>query len=93
MRDFLAEKLLVKIMGWTAEEISEERPLLQTLASFKYNDYQQYTAGVMFFESLVRWLNQFQNIKERKIAYNFLKKDLIFISNEQISYLVNITYN
>jgi hypothetical protein len=93
MRDFLAEKLLVKIMGWTAEEISEERPLLQTLASFKYNDYQQYTAGVRFFESLVRWLNQFKEIKERKIAYDFLKKDLIFISNEQISYLVNISYN
>jgi hypothetical protein len=93
MRDFLAEKLLVKIMGWSAEEISEERPLLQALASFKYNDYQQYTTGIRFFESLVRWLNQFQEISERKIAYAFFKENLIYISNEQISYLVNITYN
>ncbi|MGD0756601.1 MAG: hypothetical protein ABR927_16245 [Bacteroidales bacterium] len=80
-------------MQWTAEEISEERPLLQTLASFKYNEYQQYTAGIRFFESLVRWLNQFTNVNERRIAYTFFKENLIFISNEQISYLVNITYN
>lgn len=93
MRDFLAEKLLVKIMDWSPEEISTERPLLQALASFKYNDYQQYNAGIRFFESLVRWLSQFKDISERKIAYSFLKEFLIFISNEQINHLISITYN
>jgi hypothetical protein len=93
MRDFLAEKLLVKIMDWSAEEISTERPLLQALASFKYNDYQQYTAGIRFFESLVRWLYQFVEISERATAYAFLKKNLIFISSEQMTHLIDISYN
>ena len=80
MRDFLAEKLLVKIMKWNPEVISKERPLLQALSSFKYNEYQQFSTGIRFIESLVRWLYQFNEISERKIAYDFILKNLIFIS-------------
>ena len=93
MRDFLAERLLVKIMEWSPEEISDERPLLQALANFKYDNYQQFSTGIRFIESLVRWLNQFEYLAERKVAYNFIKNQLIFISNEQMSYLVNIAFN
>lgn len=93
MRDFLAERLLVKIMGWSPDEISKERPLLQALAIFKYDNYQQFSTGLRFIESLVRWLNQFQGLSERKIAYDFIKNHLIFISNEQIAYLVSIAFN
>jgi len=93
MRDFLAERLLVKIMEWTPEETSEERPLLQALASFKYDSYQQFSTGIRFIESLVRWLNQFEELSERKTAYEFIKNHLIFISNEQMAYLVNIAFN
>lgn len=93
MRDFLAEKLLVKIMNWDPEEISQERPFLQALASFKYNDYQQFSTGIRFIESLVRWLYQFERMEERKTAYDFLKENLIFISNEQISYLTSIAFH
>lgn len=93
MRDFLAERLLVKIMEWTPEEISIERPLLQALSSFKYDNYQQFSPGIRFIESLVRWLNQFEELNERKVAYNFIKNHLIYISNEQMSYLVSIAFN
>lgn len=93
MRDFLAERLLVKIMGWSPEEISVERPLLQALANFKYDNYQQFSTGLRFIESLVRWLNQFQGLSERKTAYDFIKNHLIFISNEQLAYLVSIAFN
>ncbi len=93
MRDFLAERLLVKLLEWNLDEIVNERPLLQALASFKYNDYQQFSTGIRFIESLVRWLNQFEDLKERKVAYNFIKEELVFISNEQMSYLVSITFN
>ena len=93
MRDFLAERLLVKIMEWTPEEISVERPLLQALSSFKYDNYQQFSPGIRFIESLVRWLNQFEELNERKVAYNFIKNHLIYISNEQMSYLVSIAFN
>ena len=93
MRRALAEKLLIEIMEWSTEEVSEERPLLQALSNFKYNEYQQFSIGTLFIESLVKWLNKFENSKERKIAYDFVKSQLIFFSNNQILHLVNTTYN
>ena len=92
MKDALAEKLLARIMKWTSEVIFEEIPQLQSLASFKYNEYQQFSTGMRFIESLVRWLQQFQTVEERKIAYGFLKQYLIFISSDQMSYLVNMVF-
>jgi len=93
MRIELAEKLLVKIMEWTAEEVSKERPLLQALANFKFDEYQQFSPGIRFIESLAQWLNQFETIDYRRVAYNFVKTHLIFISNNQISQLVNLSYS
>ncbi|MBA7521456.1 hypothetical protein ES705_13563 [subsurface metagenome] len=93
MKDALAEKLLARIMKWTSEVIFEEIPQLQSLASFKYNEYQQFSTGMRFIESLVRWLQQFQTVEERKIAYGFLKQYLIFISSDQMSYLVNMVFS
>ncbi|WP_130857295.1 phosphoribosyltransferase-like protein [Olivibacter jilunii] len=79
-------------MDWSPEEISKERPLLQALANFKYDEYQQFSPGTRFIESLVKWLSQFEHIEERRWAYDFIKDHLIFISNNQITHLVNITY-
>lgn len=93
MRIELAEKLLVKIMEWSAEEVSVERPLLQALANFKFDEYQQFSPGIRFIESLAQWLNQFETIEDRKIAYDFVKTHLIFISNNQISQLVNLSFS
>ena len=93
MRIELAEKLLVKIMEWSAEEVSLERPLLQALANFKFDEYQQFSPGIRFIESLAQWLNQFETIKDRNVAYNFVKTHLIFVSNNQISQLVNLSFS
>lgn len=93
MRTVLAEKLLVKIMNWSSEEVSKQRPLLQALASFKYDEYQQFSPGIRFIESLVKWLEQFETLDEKRIAYNFIMSKLIFISNDQIVHLVNITFS
>lgn len=93
MRTALAEKLLVKIMGWSSTQISAERPLIQALSNFKFNEYQQFSIGTRFIESLVKWLNQFETNEEKNIAYNFIKNRLIFISNDQMLHLVNITYS
>ena len=71
MRRALAETLLAEIMEWSAEEVGNERPLLQALSNFKYNEYQQFSIGTLFMESLVKWLNNFDGSKERKIAYEF----------------------
>jgi len=93
MRTALAEKLLVRIMHWSPEEVQKERPLLQALANFKYDEYQQYSPGMRFIESLVRWLRQFEKIEEKSIAYNFIKTNLIFFSGEQILHLVSLAFS
>jgi len=92
MRSGLAEKLLAKTMNWSPEETSRERPLLQALASFKYNEYQQFSPGTRFIESLVKWLTQFETIEEKNTAYRFVLDSLIFVSSDQMAHLVNITY-
>lgn len=93
MRVTLAESLLAKTLSWTPEEISAERKLLQALGDFKYNDYHQFSHGIRFIESLMRWLKQFETIEEKRIAYQFVKEKLIFISNEQMLHLVSIAFS
>jgi len=92
MRIGLAEKLLAEIMDWSSQEVAKERPLLQALSNFKYNEYQQFSIGTLFIESLVKWLSKFEP-KERKIAYDFMKNQIIFFSNTQVLHLVNTAFN
>ncbi|MEZ5059078.1 MAG: hypothetical protein R2879_18745 [Saprospiraceae bacterium] len=92
MRTILAEELLYKIMEWSPDRIREERPLIQALSLYKYNNYQQFTPGMRFIESLGRWLKQINGKDEKELAYNFLKKNLIFFSNEQVHHLVSLAY-
>lgn len=91
MRTALAERLLIKVMNWSIEEVTIERPLIQAMAKLKYDEYQQFSPGIRFTESLAQWLSQF-NEDERKVAYNFIKSNLIFISNQQIVHLVSICF-
>lgn len=92
MRDNLAERLLATVMHWSADDVALERPDLQALAAFKYDEYQQYFTGMRFIESLAVWLNQFSNDAERSAAYNFVKKRLVFISDAEMNHLVSIAF-
>ncbi len=60
MRDALAERLLANVMAWTPEDVARERPVLQALAAIKYDEYQQFSPGMRFVESLALWLAQFE---------------------------------
>lgn len=92
MRNSLAESLLAETMKWSPDEVNEEIFLLQAISEFKYNEYHQFTTGVRFLESLVRWLQNFKTIEERKTAYTFVKSNLIFISSDQIAHLINMSF-
>ena len=46
VKDALAENLLAHVLGWNAEDMARERPLLQAMASYKYDDYQQFSPGM-----------------------------------------------
>lgn len=92
MKEGLAEKLLARVLQWDQEVTSQERPYLLDMAAYKYDEYQQFSPGMRFIESLACWLNQFGTIEERKIAYAFVKDQLIFCSSAEMTHLVEMAY-
>lgn len=92
MRDALAEKLLATVMEWSPAEVARERPILQAMAAFKYDEYHQFSAGSRFVESLARWLSQFAPPAERRTAYEFVMKRLVFCSEAEMRHLVEVAY-
>lgn len=92
MRDQLAERLLARVMGWMPEDIARERPVLQAMAAYKYDEYQQFSPGMRFVESLALSLSDLNTLAERNIFYEFVKTRLIFFSAAEINHLVAIAY-
>ncbi len=92
MKKELAENLLAKIMGWDDEAKARERARLEVLAAYKYDQYQQFTPGRRFLESLALWLRQFSDGEERDVAYNFVRHRLIFISDDEMNQLVDLAF-
>lgn len=92
MKKDLAEKLLAKIMGWTDAQKATQRARLESFASYKYDEYQQFSPGRRFIESLALWLVQFDPGKERETAYDFVCNRLIFISMGEMNHLVELSF-
>lgn len=88
----LAQRLLANVMQWAPEDDVKERPILQSLAAFKYDDYDYFSPGMRFIESLALWLKQFETIQERRLAYEFVKKRMVYISSQEMFHLVTIAY-
>lgn len=91
MKDTLAEQLLAKVLGWEPSDVARERPILQAMASLKYDEYEQFSPGLRFLESLALWLNQFDPV-DRGVAYRFLRSSLVFCSAEEMDHLVETAY-
>lgn len=92
MRRQLAERLLARIMGWSGAEMAQERAHLESLAAYKYDEYQQFSPGLRFTESLALWLNQFDEGEERKAAYQFVRDRLLFVSANEMNDLVELAF-
>ena len=92
MRDRLAEELLARVLQWSNEDVAQERPLMQAIAAYKYDEYQQFSPGSRFIESLALWLGQFATVDERRKAYEFVKIRLIFCSSSEMRHLVEMAY-
>jgi hypothetical protein len=92
MHQQLAEKLLAKVMSWNPQEVAENRPILEIMASLKYDEYQQFSPGMRFIESLAIWLGQFKLAEERNLAYQYIKDNLQFVSVKEIEHLISMIY-
>ena len=93
MKAELAERILTNIMNWDdLGLIHQELEKIQIIAELKYDDYQQYTHGQRFIEKLSMWLRNFETDSNKKLAYDFIKENLIFISEEEMRQLVSVSF-
>ena len=91
MNPEVAESLLRAVMEDPAEaEFAEQLSILRSLASYKYDEYEQYAPGRQFIAYLAKWLEQFKDSKERLHALSFIQERLIFISDLEMRHLVNL---
>lgn len=92
MKAELAESILKAVVAWDVDRFAKELQDIQVISEYKYNDYQQYTHGMRFVESLALWLRKFKSQEEKEVAYSLIKKHLIFISEEQMRQLVSVSF-
>lgn len=95
MKRELALQLLKEILPdppWDEERFNVTFSQLEVLADLKYNYYEMYQPGRLFFENLYAWLCEFKE-SERTDALEFVHNDLIFISRIEFQQLAQIVYN
>lgn len=92
MRNDIAQALLLNVLnGSSFEDVDEARKYFQNMAKYKYDDYQQYSAGMRFIERLALWLNQFKD-SDKGVALKFIREKLIFISQPEMNSLVSSAF-
>jgi hypothetical protein len=92
VKDTLAELLLAKVTGTDdPSRLADLRGELQALATLKYDDYEGYSPGVKFIESLAIWLRGFEP-EDRLTALDFVRRRLVMLSRAEIDRLVGNVY-
>ncbi len=86
----LLQKLTVDICD--AEELAENHKYFLNMAKYKYDSYKQFSPGMRFIERFALWLSQFKDSDDKKIAHDFIKNQLIYISSKEIDVLVSSCY-
>ena len=89
-REFVLGKL-DSLMDWTTDQAQQEFAWLLLMSRMKYDDYQDFLAGMRFIESLADWLQQFPREK-REHAYAFIRRRLVFLSVREMRHLVELFY-
>ena len=92
MNQDLGLRILGQIMNWTDEDARNEFAWLKLMARLKYDGYRDFQAGMRFIESLVTWLQQFERPQERKTAYAFVRRTLVYVGPSEMQRLVEQFY-
>ena len=94
MKSEILQGLLYQLTGeiCEAEEFSNYRKFFLNMAKFKYDGYKQFSPGMRFIERFALWLNQFKDLKDRKVALDFVKNYLVYISGPEMDLLVSSCY-
>lgn len=95
MKRELSLRLLRNILPdppWSEERLQDLVSELDVLAEHKYNFYEMYQPGRLFFENLYLWLSVFGE-EERTAALKFVRENLIFVSREEFQQLAQVLYH
>ena len=94
MRDDLARSVLDRLLDWSDEESADWVRELSTMASYKFDDYEGFSAGERFFERLARWLyqNQIPDLSDRRRLVQFVRRELVFISRNEMNQAISCVY-
>jgi hypothetical protein len=92
MRDELAGRLLDQLLSWNDAEQALWMSDLQKLAAFKYDGYEGFAAGERFFESLARWISQFEEVSDRHALVDFVRSQMLFISRDEMNHAIDCVY-
>jgi hypothetical protein len=88
MKNEIAQAFLFSVMqNAPIEVVDDSRKYFQTMAKFKYDDYQQFSPGMRFIERLALWLKQFSDA-DKPAALKFVREKLIFISQAEMNLLI-----
>jgi hypothetical protein len=77
---------------WSEDALQSILQDLRALAEHKYNKYEMYQPGRLFFENLYLWLAAFEE-HDRTSALEFVRQRLIFISREEFQQLAHVLYH
>ncbi|MDP3392536.1 hypothetical protein [Sediminibacterium sp.] len=94
MKIEIAEALLQKVLEKstiTEDRIDEYRKYFQRMAKYKYDNYEQYGAGMRFIEKLALWLDGMEDA-DKETALEFIKNRVVFISALEMRLLVEACY-
>lgn len=90
MKSKIALRLLAEQLEWSDEEATEEFSALQLMITHKYDGYQGFQPASRFHVALLNWLSQFQQVAQRRLAFNIIKKQLVYITQREMHHLVSL---
>jgi len=82
---------IATLMNWDDLQAKKEFAWLRLMSRMKYDDYQEFLAGMRFIESLADWLQQFHQ-SDRAAAYQFVRTQLVFFSEAEMRHLAELLY-
>ena len=80
MHENPASQILMRTLGWSQVDVTNNLADLQALSGYGYDEYEQFRPGMRFIESLASWLNQLPSEK-RTVAFRFVKEKLLYVTH------------
>ena len=92
MKRSVAGGLLRALTEWDDDELDARLVRLLAMAEWKWDSYQGYRAGQRFIESLVRWLQEFDDLETRRRWVHFVLDRLVFVSSAEMDQAIACVY-